>query len=356
MSNINESKVTKGKTLLFNINQVSQNINPDDFQAVVSILDKELGSRKLAKEEIEQLQAIMTVDALEGAKWKKVSDVLKYISLFAIAENNPEATKKFSEVVLGIIGIFYPIANTAQGLLAKVPDKLFTILIRIGGLASPEYLLYRGASFIANQKVKNAKELAESEAAADEGISSLIVVCKDKFFSEEMNRLINLKDDLDDETVVGTKDGAVHTIIWNEAAWDAYRDRLDSRDRVLIIGRIKNTVQLGSDQIRFDKYGVKYGWNNNIAWIDADPKVLNADHDYNAFLTAINALQGSEEQKKSAKTKFDLITVGKRVLFPPLILGDILRKDVEVRKQQLLYGLYNLYIQDLTEFLKPEEA
>ena len=81
-------------TILLNIEKVSRSVEQEDIQTLVDVIGKEVGNHKLNKEEIEQLQAIMSIDALESAKWKNVADVLKYISIFAIAENNPEAMKK----------------------------------------------------------------------------------------------------------------------------------------------------------------------------------------------------------------------------------------------------------------------
>ena len=254
------------------------------------------------------------------------------------------------------MGLFYPIANTAQGLLTKVPEQIFSVLIKIGGFATPEYLIYQGVNMIANKKAEKAKAQAEYDANAYENIVTLIVVCKNKLLSTEMNKLINLKDDLDDETIVGTKDGTVHTIIWNESAWKAFRDKLTSNEKVLIIGKIKNTMPLTLEQIRFEKFGVKYGWDKNIATIEADSKVLSKTDKYKEFLSSLNSLQVSEKLKKDVKFKFDWVTAGKLAIFPPALIGDILREDTEITKQQLLFGLYNFYMQDLAEFLKPNES
>lgn len=347
---------TNNDSVLLNIEKIAQQIEQDDIQNLMNVIDKEIGDRKLDKEEIEQLQTIMNVDALEGVKWKNVADVLKYLSVFAIAENNPETVKKIFEVLLGVVGLFYPVANSAQGLLAKVPDKMFSALIKIGGFASPEYLIYKGVNFIANKKSEKAKVQAEYDRNGRENMATLIIVCKNKMLSTEMSKLINLEDDLDDETIVGTKDGTVHTIIWNESAWEAFRDKLTSNDRVLIIGKIKNTTPLTSEQIRFEKFGVKYGWNNNIAMIESDPGVLSRKNDYNEFISALNALQISEDLKKKKKWEFDWIAAGKLVVFPPLLIGDMLREDTEIRKQQLAFGLCNLYMRDLVDFLNSEET
>ena len=85
--------------------------------------------------------------------------------------------------------------------------------------------------------------------------------------------------------------------------------------------------------------------------IDADPKVLSKTKEYKEFLSAINELEISDKLKKNAKFKFDWVTAGKLAIFPPLLIGDILHEGTAVKEQQLLFGLFNLYMQDLAEFL-----
>ena len=342
-------------SVLLKLENISQSIAPEDIETLSCAIDNEIGNRKLNKEEIEQLQSLMSVDALEASTWKNVADVLKYFSIFAIAENNPEAIKKISNALLTIIGTFYPAAGIAGGLLANVPDRLFSVLIKIGGFASPEYLLYRGINRIASGKAEKAKAQAEDDPDTYENMTTLIIVCKDNTLSTEMSRLIEKEDDVDEDTIVGTKDGTVHTIIWNEPAWQAFRDKLSGDEKILIIGKVKNTTPLNADQIRFEKYGVKYGWSQNIATIEADPKLLSRAKVYKEFLSAINDMQVSEKAKKNAKVKFDWLTAGKLAVFPPLLIGDLLYEDTAVKKQQLVFGLYSLYMQDLDKFLNTKE-
>ncbi len=355
MAEKNQEIAKSNQSILLKFQNISQSIAPNDIQALSDVITDEIGNRKLNKEEVEQLQALMSVDALDAAKWKNVADVLKYFSIFAMAENNPEAIKKFSNALLAIIGTFYPAAGIAGGLLANVPDKLFSVLIKIGGFASPEYLLYRGINRIASGKAEKAKNQSEDNSNDNKNMTTLIIVCKNNALSAEMNTLINKQDDVDDETIVGTKDGTVHTIIWNEPAWQAFRDKLTGNEKILIIGKIKNSLSLTAKQIRFNKYGVTYGWDHNIAIIEANPIFLSKAKVYKEFLCAINEMQVSEKAKKNAKVKFDWLTAGKLAVFPPLLIGDLLYEDTAVKKQQLIYGLYSLYMQDLSEFLDAKE-
>lgn len=354
MAKKEQVKKNKTNSVLLNVEKISKFVNQDDIQNVADAINHELGNRKLAKEEIEQLRSIMNVDALECAKWKNVADVLKYVSIFAIAENHPETLKKITEALLGIVGMVYPIAGTAQGVLTKVPTQLFAALIKMGGLASPEYLLYRGVKYIADKKQQKVEMQEEEDSDVNDEMVTLIIVCKNKLLSTEMSNLIKLEDDLDEDSIVGTKDGTVHTIIWNESAWEAFHDKVSEKDKVLIIGKIKNIRGLTAKEIQFNKYGIQYGWHDNIAMIEADPKALKGGKEYEQFLAELNKFQVPEKLKKNAKFKFGWLEAGKMAAFPPLLIGDLVREETEVRKQQLIYGIFNLYLKDLNDFLEAE--
>ena len=347
----------RGDAVLLNVKKIAQSIGREDIQAFVNVIDKEIGKRKLEEEEIERLREIMNIDGLEAVKWKTVADVLKYISFFAVAESHPEDMRRIVEVLLGIIGTFCPMANTVQGYLAKVPDEWFPILIKMGGLATPEYLIYKGVNTIAQKKLERAKsqEGVREDVSKYEDIVTVIIVCKSKPLSTETIKLIETEDDIDNETIVGVKDGTVQTILWNEAAWEAFCEKLTGTEKVLIIDDIKHTNSLTSQQIRFEKFGVKYGWNGNVARIEANPKELKGANDYQEFLSAMDTLEISPKLKKNAKFKFDWTAAGKLVVFPPLLIADLLSENTEVKKQQLLFGLYSFYMQDMDEFLNQKE-
>ena len=183
MATKKQTATKKTETVLLNIEKISDTVKQDDLQVLADAINKEVGDHKLGKEEREQLRELMNADALEAQKWKSVADVLKYASVFALAENNPEAVKRITEIMLSVIGIFYPIVGTAGGFLTRVPDRLFSGLIKIGGFATPEYLLYRGISMVANMKSEKAKAQSVYDAAVGEDMTTLIIVCKNKKLS-----------------------------------------------------------------------------------------------------------------------------------------------------------------------------
>ena len=53
------TKVTKkisGESILLNLDKISKSVKRDDVQNVANIIEREIGDRKLARDEIEQLQ------------------------------------------------------------------------------------------------------------------------------------------------------------------------------------------------------------------------------------------------------------------------------------------------------------
>ena len=100
---------------------------------------------------------------------------------------------------------------------------------------------------------------------------SLIVVYKDEMLLNELRKLVETKDDTA-EGVVGVKDGSVKIVSWNEKMWLGQKKNGTINNKVLFIGDIKNTDQLIPIlDVKFDKYGVMYGWAGNQALIYQKP-------------------------------------------------------------------------------------
>ena len=127
---------------------------------------------------------------------------------------------------------------------------------------------------------------------------SLIVVYKDEMLLNELRKLVETKDDTA-EGVVGVKDGSVKIVSWNEKMWLGQKKNGTINNKVLFIGDIKNTDQLIPIlDVKFDKYGVMYGWAGNQAVLTCDPKKLGSD-EYQEFLKDIENLDIPEAIKKA---------------------------------------------------------
>lgn len=194
---------------------------------------------------------------------------------------------------------------------------------------------------------------------------TLIVVCNDELLLNQLRKRVETNDD--DQRInqiVGTKDGTVAIVAWDEKMWLEQKKTGDISGKLLFIGKVKGTENLlPLIDIKFQKYGVKYGWSGNQAIIYADSKELKKKENYTKFLAELSGGVSEELTKKKKKVGWNVRTVAKGAgfLFAPwlagLAIGGWLLKDVHddavmVSRQQYIYGINHLYEHHLNEFLK----
>ena len=217
---------------------------------------------------------------------------------------------------------------------------------------------------------------------------TLIVVYKDEMLLNQLRKLVETKDDTE-EMVVGTKDGSVKIVSWKEKTWLEQKKNGVINNKVLFLGDIKDTDKLIPVlDIKFDKYGVKYGWAGNQAVLTCDTKELTND-EYQEFLKVIEEIDIPEVIKKinhvddkTAETEKPEKVKGKVVgvkNVPPILANvkkaaeagadviggafNVAAKNAEeltrnltkdragMKRQQLFYGVVNLYLNDLETFI-----
>lgn len=113
---------------------------------------------------------------------------------------------------------------------------------------------------------------------------NLIVVYKEKdeVSLNQLKKMVDSKDDdTENETIVGTEDGTVKIVAWNEKTW------LDNKkagntgtldDKILFLGDIKGVDKLiPTLDIKFNQYGVSYGFSGKQAAIRIDAKPLKKE-------------------------------------------------------------------------------
>lgn len=194
---------------------------------------------------------------------------------------------------------------------------------------------------------------------------TLIVVYRDELHVNQLKKLVETKDDCDSETAVGTKDGSVQIVAWTEKVWLEQKKAGNINNKVLFLGGIKGTDKLiPVVDIVFDKYGVKYGWAGNQAIIWIEPKALDAEESYKAFLEQLRALPVPKSLKsgltetcgvpvKSAPGKNGfwtaLAALGTNIA---LATKDAFSNKKLVKQQMLFFGIINLYTNDLERFMQ----
>ncbi len=197
--------------------------------------------------------------------------------------------------------------------------------------------------------------------------TTLIVVYKDELLVNQLKKLIETKDDGASDSVVGTTDGSVQIVAWTEKVWLEQKKTGNISAKILFLGDIKGTDKLiPVIDIKFEKFGVKYGWAGNQAVLTADPKAMKSREDYASFLADLGQLPAPVSVKSAIKaTENHKITVKKedgkldvKGMFSAIgaNMADTAKDTFSNRKslvqQMLVYGVINLYNKDLESFIQ----
>lgn len=90
-----------------------------------------------------------------------------------------------------------------------------------------------------------------------------LIIVYDKNTKTAANHLLQLisANDDTDETQVGTKDGQLDAVIWNETEYENNRPMLTSSQKILFIGDTKVSKEMrGHIPDTFSEIGMHYGW------------------------------------------------------------------------------------------------
>ena len=209
---------------------------------------------------------------------------------------------------------------------------------------------------------------------------TLIVVYKDEMLANQIKKLVETNDDSETGGLIGTRDNSVKIVSWNEKTWLANKKAGNIDSKVLFLGNIKGVDKLiPVIDVKFDNFGVKYGWAGKQAVVYVDEKVLSDSENYSKFLSAIADLPIPESIKTANEPldtqkidkAFDKVKgvnkikneklsklVNKGVALAEKASNDVAQKTHEalkdrpmVKKQMLFYGVLNLYNNDLEAFM-----
>lgn len=201
--------------------------------------------------------------------------------------------------------------------------------------------------------------------------TTLIVVCKDELLTNQLKKYVETNDDIDEENIVRTKDGSVRIVAWNEKVWLDNKKAGNIAAKVLIIGNVKGADKLiPIIDVKFNEFGIKYGWAGNQAIITVDSKALSNEADYDAFLEKLKETSVSETYLQKVETG-KMIDIKEKNVF--MVIGHALAAVIDpvgagigaiaqvsvksfgnndkIEKQQFFYGITKLYENHLAEFL-----
>ena len=322
---------------------------------LVSAMQEQIGSAKLDKEAREELKEKLGVDDKVANAWNTAGDVLKMIDTAEVLASRPDLAKKGVDTVLGVVGAIFPVALIGKTLLAEVPEETYSKIIGVLSLADPVHLARTVTGIAGAKTLQNAVELsqyAESLLVKPEAYeSSLVIVAKDELLAQAMAQLIDRTDDTE-ENVVGTKDGSVYVIVADEKFYQKVLAGRVAGQKKLFIGSIKSSENVRKSSVkRFEAHGVSYGWGGTDAYITNEVKALDKKADYDAFLKEIEGIDFDKLDKGDARFKMNLVAAAKIAFATPILLKDLYDYQVRVTRQQLIYGIYKMYTEDLDRFL-----
>lgn len=119
---------------------------------------------------------------------------------------------------------------------------------------------------------------------------TLIVVYKDELLVNQLKKMVETHSSSEQS---GIENGrlSINLVSWTEKVWLENKKAGNIQEKILFLDEIKGTDKLiPVIDVKFDEYGIKFGWAGNQAIVYADPKALNACEDYNAFLEKLSTL------------------------------------------------------------------
>ena len=196
---------------------------------------------------------------------------------------------------------------------------------------------------------------------------TLIVVYKDELLLNLFKKLIETNDDIDDEHVVGIADGSLRVVSWTEKVWLDQKKAGNINNKVLFLGKIKGWENLVPIlDIKFNKYGIKYGWAGNQSLLVCNAKDLNDNKLYNEFLDDLNKynipdviksdkVEIKEEEAQEVEQKSNFFKkAGSFIKKTTTNIAKSISSSKEEKKklkQQYFYGIQTFYENDLAKYI-----
>lgn len=215
---------------------------------------------------------------------------------------------------------------------------------------------------------------------------TLIVVYKDEMILNQLKKLVESKDDTE-EQVVGVRDNSINIVAWTEKVWLANKKPGNIQGKILFLGDIKGTDKLlPVIDVEFDKYGIKYGWAGNQGILNVNTKALTERDTYLSFIDELSQFPIPEaykvpknvnicekyeettvaettEELENSNSKFNLLeeaklkiskgvaSIEKNGKMLAMKTEDFLRDKNYVSTQMMFYGVIHLYTNGLEKFM-----
>ena len=202
--------------------------------------------------------------------------------------------------------------------------------------------------------------------------TSMLVVLRneDSEAFTELEKLVNAEDDIDGE-IVGVEDGSVRLVKCLESDWKLHKKA--GRLSLLAEKFMFINIKKGFDKpdMKFNKYGVSYGYEGDTLLLSIDDDYVWTEEKYKQFLVDLKEISRSVDdmknqmdcmKKSKTASKVGFIIAASSLLVPVVsipatIVGakkasNISAEHKALRQQRLLYGICQIYYNDLETFIK----
>lgn len=171
-------------------------------------------------------------------------------------------------------------------------------------------------------------------------------------------QLISLKDDKEDGTVIGPKDGSIKASLWDEKKYLDSRTEICSDNHILLLGNKvieKNKMHMSSV---FSNFGMSYGWLGKTAFLHVEPEAYNKEI-YDKFITWAKIDQGAFQAsiEPENKVKFGAIMAVAAIVGGLAASGGVFltryfkNKGKYLRERRIALALH-FYLNHLAEFME----
>ncbi len=345
------SSIIENNWAQIDINNVDK-FNEQDLVACFNFIINELNDYELEQQEINDISNLLKINNSKINNIKKCNDLLKIIDIFYVYEKNPQLARELIKKILMMLGKCHPCFHYAGKIVSNLPPNIFNFLMKLGAVVDPIHILGKNINNKYTSEFEKTSMEQENINNLSDDIKKLIIVTKNISIAKELDNLIITNDDKNDEEIVGTRDNTVQPIIINNQAWDKVFTSIPKDYKILILGDMNHISKLTTNHIIFNKFGVRYGWKDNIAQIEVDYNQLKNKNDYDKFYEELVNLSVSEKYKQKSNFKFNIKSIAEIAIGVPFLIGtDIIQSNNAIKQQQLVYGLYNLYINDLQKFI-----
>lgn len=346
-SAVNEVSGISAPRIKDELTSVISGMRNDSVQSVFNAILNEAGDLVLDIKNREVLRDSLGVETGVADSWKTAADVIKHFDSVNIVQKYPEQAK---DVLCTVLTVIPPTMIVGQ-LLRTIPSDTLSKYMGASLTLTPEHLIHMLADHQANA-ARERTALYMTDPPPEEGMTDLVAVIKDDLLFNQLKKLIQSEDDESEEVIVGVRDGTCRIMRWDERKW-LYRSRTDTLNaKTLVLGDVKGTEDgIKVMDVKFENYGVRYGWIGNCAYVAADRSCLRSKGMYEEFLKELAELPVPESISKTKKFRFNVKTALKLALATPLIAKDIYDDNVAVTRQMYFYGVIKFYFGHLEEFL-----